>query len=148
MYKLWGNLGLSSLNSFPSSRLVQVQVTAPGHRPDGEKYRRMDKIPLEWFSLRVFQRKMRFLCWWLGDTWFGSLKMLLNEGNLVFPPKLGAFLKHIICFLHLQRGWFGEHWAHPLPTPCSQKLRLHSGQPNNNTCAFLSSFLIERAWIS
>lgn len=64
-----------------------------------------------------------FLCWWLEDTCFS--KKLLNEGNLVLPPKLEAFLTHIP------------------ETPTAP-----TATTSNNTRAFLPSFLTERAWIS
>lgn len=62
-------------------------------------------------------------------------KMLLNEGKLVLPPRPGVFWKHIICFLHLQRGWFGEHWAHPVPTP-----RKHNSSGGNQATTLLPFF--------
>lgn len=62
-----------------------------------------------WFSQRVFQVKMSFLHWLLGDRLTHDLlviKYCSVKVTWLFLPNLGTLFRHIICFLYLQRDWF------------------------------------------
>ena len=62
-----------------------------------------------WFSQRVFQMKMSFLHWLLGNTVTPDILVTKYSSVMVTwlsLPNLGTSFRHIICLLHLQGDWF------------------------------------------